>query len=444
MRKLAGYLLLLLLSTLLLPGCLDVTSDSVSGGTTGDLGVGSNAGSGVEPCRDGLAADSYSCSNVDLVANLQPAELLGDRLNDIWGWTDPQTGKEFAIVGLTDGVTFVDISEPDQPVVLGKLEEATASINAIAAPGSALHDDGEEREKSSWRDFKVYDNHLFVVSDGQPHGMQVFDLTRLRQVSDPPVTFSHDVHYNEFGNAHNIAINEETGFAYAVGSNTFGGGLHIINVQQPLNPTFAGFHQDSSVGLSAPGYVHDTQCVRYRGPDDKYTGRELCFNSGESHLVIADVTRKDSTVTIGKATYSGAEYIHQGWLTEDHRYFLVNDELDELRNNHRTTTYIFDVSDLEDPVLTGSYVSDLATIDHNFYVNGSYLYQSNYTAGLRILDTGNIANGKLTEVAHFDTYPLDDQERFAGAWSNYPFFESGLVIVSDTNNGLFILRPTLE
>lgn len=396
-----------------------------------------------EQCTDASSNDQYPCRNIDLIARVTLAELQGERLNDIWGWTDPLTGKEYALVGMTDGISFVDISKPDEPVVVGTMAESIPdeqNTDRSYKTEEGVHDE----EKSTWRDLKVYSNHVFVVSDGQPHGMQVFDLRRLRDVEDPPRAFTEDYHYEEFANAHNIAINEETGYAYVVGSDTYGGGLHIIDIQEPLQPQFAGFHSDSTVGYRATGYVHDTQCVIYQGPDTDYTGDEICFNSSETHLVIANVTDKDSVYTIAKLSYAGGQYAHQGWLTEDHQYFLLNDELDEGRRNHNTRTYIFDVRDLDNPDITGTHTAETTSIDHNLYIKGNYVYQANYTAGLRILSLENVAEGELKEVAWIDTHPEDDVREYDGAWSNYPYFDSGLVVVSDMSRGLFILLPRLD
>ena len=150
-----------------------------------------------------------------------------------------------------------------------------------------------------------------------------------------------------FGNAHNIAINEETGYAYVIGSNDCSGGLHMINIQSPSNPTYSGCY-------SQDGYTHDTQCVIYEGIDQEYVGRELCFSSNEDTVTVTDVTDKSNPITVSINGYQGAEYTHQGWLTEDHRYFLVNDELDELYAGVTTTTYIWDLQSLENPTLISS------------------------------------------------------------------------------------------
>ena len=163
-------------------------------------------------------------------------------LNDIWGWTDPTTQKEYALVGLSNGTSFVDISDAENPVYLGRLPTHT--------------------NNSTWRDIKVYNNHAFIVSEAGGHGMQVFDLTELRNVTNPPIQFTATAHYGQFGNAHNIFINEDTGFAYAVGTSTCGpGGLHIVDISNPVAPAKAACVSDPSTGRSGTGYVHDLSLI---------------------------------------------------------------------------------------------------------------------------------------------------------------------------------------
>jgi len=271
-----------------------------------------------------------------------------------------------------------------------------------------------------------------------------------------PQTFTEDAHYNKFGPAHNIAINEDTGFAYAIGSDTCSAGPHMVNIQTPKAPTSAGC-------VSEDGYTHDTQCVVYKGPDTTYTGREICVNSNEDTITIVDVTDKSNPKQISKTTYSSACqlsgllpvagllpcYTHQGWFTEDQKHFLVDDELDEagpqglLPLTPKTKTYILDMSDLDAPKHTGTYQAAVDSIDHNQYVKGNHTFQANYQSGLRILDISDIANAKLTETAFFDIYPAEDTANFNGAWSNYPYFASGIVVVSGIEQGLVVVRPNL-
>jgi choice-of-anchor B domain-containing protein len=290
---------------------------------------------------------------------------------------------------------------------------------------------------SIWRDVKVHADHAFVVSDDNPgHGMQVFDLSQLRDVVSPPVTFSNSAHYSGFSSAHNIVTNEDTGFAYAVGSNTCAGGLHMIDVTTPMSPASAGC-------FSSDGYTHDAQCIVYNGPDTEHQGKEVCFNSNEDTVTIVDVSDKANPVVLSRTPYDTSGYTHQGWLTQDQRYFVQDDELDELDNGHNTRTYTWNVADLNAPELAGHWDAGGRSIDHNQYVKGNFTYQANYRRGLRILELLAPEKGTLSEAAYFDTFPSGDGNGFSGAWSVYPFFESGLVIVSDISRGLFILQAHL-
>jgi len=365
---------------------------------------------------DGGRAGGFPCKGVDLGAFLPHGAIGGGEGNDIWGWTDPDTGREYALVGKTIGTAFVDVTEPTAPVYLGLLP----SHQPV------------ETFFSLWRDVKVYANHAFVVSEEPSHGMQVFDLTRLRGVTEPR-NWIADSHYPLFGGAHNVAIDEDSGFAYAVGTNTCSGGPHIVDITKPKLPVFAGCVADD-------GYTHDAQCVVYRGPDKDHQGRQICLNSNEDTLTIVDVTDKLDPKQLSRTTYPNATYTHQGWLTEDQRHFLLGDELDEVERGVPTTTYIFDVSDLDDPLFVRAHEASTPAIDHNLYVRGGLVYQANYRAGLRILDLKRVAEGRLREVAYFDVYPPDDAPEFNGAWSSYPFFPSGTIVVNGIEQGLFVLR----
>jgi choice-of-anchor B domain-containing protein len=371
-------------------------------------------GSGSGPCIDGFAG-GFACRYVDLLAHL-PLTTFSAGLgfaNDLWGWTDPESGREFAILGLTNGVVFVEVTDPEAPVYLGNLRAQTAG--------------------SFWGDFKTYAGYAYAVSEAPGQGLEVFDLRQLLEVADPPADFQRTAHYTGFSTAHNLAIDEATGFAYAVGSDSCGGGLHMLDLADPEQPAFAGCYDQN-------GYVHDTQCVVYAGPDLEHVGREICVNSNTDHVAIVDVTDHAQVRELSVSTYPGSAYTHQGWLTEDHRYFLLGDEEDEIDFGHGTRTYVWDVGDLDAPVLVGSYTADDPATDHNLYVRGDHVYEANYSSGLRVLRMGDLAKPELVEVAYFDTFPGEDVVGTGiGAWSVYPFFPSGTVIVSDIATGLFVL-----
>ncbi len=339
------------------------------------------------------------------------ATMGGTNGNDIWGWFDQQTGREYALMGMDNGTAFVDVSSPEDPQFLGLLPTETGT--------------------AAWRDIKVYQDYAYIVADNVgAHGMQVFDLTRLRTITTPQ-TFSADVVYGDFGSAHNIAINESSGFAYAVGTNDCADGLHFIDITTPANPLFAGCHSVVA--------THDTQCVIYQGPDTDYSNREICMSANMNHVEIVDVTAKSAPMTISSMTYPDLGFVHQGWLTEDHRFLLVSDESDEVNFGVPTRTHVFDVSDLDNPFYVFAYEAATAATDHNLYILGNRVFEANYTSGLRVLEFTDLGNEELAEIAFFDTFPASDSSDYAGAWSVYPYLPSATIIVSDRSNGLFIL-----
>jgi choice-of-anchor B domain-containing protein len=395
-------------------------------------------------CANGQAGP-YPCKNVDLESFVPLPALGGATGNDIWGWTDPQTGREYALVGTSTSTGFVDVTDPADPVLVGVLPTRGTPDNVL------------------WRDIKVHGNHAFVVSEVTGSGMQVFDLTRLRGRTSPTV-FSADATYDGFSTAHNVAINSASETAYAVGTDYAAaipapdrcsngeesGGLHMVDISDPLAPRFAGCAVVDDAGQPGPSnnYVHDVECVAYDGPDKDYRGREICFGSNEDAVVIYDVTDKASPRVISQTTYPTASYTHQGSLTADRRWFLFGDELDEQGEGLNTTTYILDVKDLDSPPVPKPFAHATKSIDHNMYVHGDRAYQSNYAAGLRILefDDASLEDGRLEEVGYFDVVPGVDVAEFAGTWSNYRFPGSGTVVVSAIENevsGLFVLDPTL-
>jgi choice-of-anchor B domain-containing protein len=394
------------------------------GGSNGGLSTGSSPppppppppsppslSTGPETCSDGVAG-GFACSGVDLRARLPVSDMDGVGGNDIWGWFDAQESREYALMGLQNGTAFVDITNPEDPVFLGRLPtQTTASI---------------------WRDIKVYQDHAYIVADAAgAHGMQVFDLTRLRGVTAAQAWLP-DLVYGDFRSAHNLAINTATGFAYAVGTDTCSGGLHMIDLADPGNPMFAGCH------VVTPD-THDAQCVVYQGPDANFADREICMNSNENHVGIADVTDKSAPITLSQSTFPQLGFVHQAWLTEDHRFLFVGDELDELNFGVPTRTHVFDVSDLTSPQYLYAYEARTSSVDHNLYVRGNRVYQANYSAGLRLLEFGDLANAEIAEIAFFDTVPETGVGSFDGAWSVYPYLPSENIIVSDGIHGLFIL-----
>ena len=373
-----------------------------------------------KPCLDGFAGN-YPCLGYDLLAQISLREFGSNSANDNWGWTDPETEKEYVLLGLDDGTAFIDISNPENPIFLGKLPTASTT--------------------SPWRDVKVFKNHAFIVSEAQNHGLQVFDLTKLRNVKNFEI-FDASAILEDFGNAHNIWINEASSFAYVLGSNLYAGGPVFIDISDPKNPKILG-------GYSRERYTHDAHVVNYIGPDPEFQGKEIFFGSnsdgGENNrIVILDVTDKLNPSKISTIDYSGPGYTHQGFLTEDHRYFFLGDELDELQFGLKTQTRIFDFSSLKEPKLHFKYFSNFDAIDHNGYIVGEHFFLANYSAGLRVIDISEVQNKTIFEKGFFDTYPSDNNPKFNGVWSIYPFFESGVIAISDIDSGLFLVKASAK
>ncbi len=406
------------------------------------------------PCKKGKA-DAFPCKNMDLLSFVPMSEFYeeaGDhvgtlggtrKLSEVWGWANPATGNEFVAVGMFNAVAFFNVSDPYNPMYLGKITTDT--------PADMV-----------WFDVKSYQNFAIITAEATPYGMITFDWTRLEGLGqDLERTFSPDGIYAANLTAHNVVVNEESGYAYLVGAGTIAGaltsipgpivgapygttvaaepcrgGLHAVDISDPTFPVFGGCY-------ATDGYTHDAQCVIYDGPDADYTDREICFAYNEDDVVIIDMTMKTAILEIAKFTYDGAQYTHQGWMTEDGRHLIFNDEGDE-NGGQGTQTWIANIEDLDNPKMVGAWQHGTASIDHNNYILDGLVYQSNYTSGLRVLSMGDLDKAELETVAFFDTFPSHDNPVFLGTWGNYPYLPSGNIVISGGSEGLFMVRLAPE
>ncbi len=423
--------------------------------------LGDMTGAGVPfgvtaPCTAGFAGP-FPCENVDFASYVPLAELGGGAGSDSWGWVDDMDTPDdesddryIALYGTTLGLTYIDITNPNVPLVLGR--------TSMTPGGGVL-----------WRDVKVHDDHAFFVSEEGGYGVKVIDLTQTRDLTD--ITFANEIpvtaEYTGNGNAHNIWINNETARAYVVGTDQAGGGLHILDISDPANPTFIG-------EFATDGYTHDVECVVYTGPDADYNGagadgelgtdddvdpRELCFAANEDSMTVVDVTDANATTQVAKIKYQTSAYTHQGVLTDDMQWLLWNDEVDEGATGPGTRTYWVDISDLDlamwqdeivppGPVNDGVcvYTHDLLTVDHNMYITGDILWQANYNGGLqifRISDEG-LADCTMERIGFFDVDPGLDVGAYGGAWNVFPHFGQDRIIVSTLDEGLYVLQTSFE
>ena len=271
------------------------------------------------------------------------------------------------------------------------------------------------------------------VSNESGGGIDIIDLS---DVDNGNVTLVR--RFNEGGalsTVHNVVLDEESGFLYLCGANLEGGKLRAFDLSNPTQPVFAGFDD-----TPASVYCHDAQVVTYT--DGPFAGRQIAFCANPAvGLDVVDVTDKSNWVRLARVPYNGRDIAHQCWLSEDRKYLYFGDEGDESTLGLPTTTYIFNVEDVENPFFVRSFSNGMNAIDHNMYVHENLLYQANYATGLRVWDLTDPEDPQ--EVAWFDTYPENDATSFNGAWSCYPFFPSGSVLVSDFNRGMFVLDVDL-
>lgn len=369
------------------------------------------------------AGQIFDASGVALLSRIPVEDFPGSNTlaNDLWGYVS-SSGREYALMGLENGTAFVEVSDPEAPVVVGFVPHVGSCCS----------------------DIKVYQQYAYVVNEGNvlagASGLQIVDLSN---IDAGVVTLVNTFSQSGLKRVHNIAINEESGYAYLIGaqSSTSNGGLFVVDLSDPVNPSFAGAWSDV--------YVHDAQVVTYTaGP---FAGREIAFAYSsiidpmlgliDPRLRIIDVTNKSAMALIGSTTYPNAGFAHQGWLSEDRNYVYLNDEFDETSIGVPTTTYVIDVGDLTLPTFVTTFSNGLPSTDHNLTVRGNFIFEANYTSGLRIYKAANPS--LIEEVGYFDTYPADDQAGYNGAWSVYADLPSGNVVVSDIQSGLFVLDPSV-
>jgi len=392
-----------------------------------DVAAMSRAAQGPTPCSGGTAA-GFPCDGVDLIAHLPLSAFQTNTgkapaaANDLWGWTHKK--REFVIWGVSEGHFFVEVTD-STPKVLAFVPST-------------------DDRSSVWHDVKVLGDFAYMVADASPdHGMQIFDLKRLLSIDEYQVLTPDKTYFGTdkypVGMTHNLAVNEDSNFVYILGANNgCVGGLHAVDVSNPLKPKFAACFSGAST-------VHDAQCVIYEGPDKRYRGREICFCFNQDHVAILDVSDKSDIAILKRLDYDAVSFTHQGWLSSDQKYLVFGDEFDEQYGRvPKTRTLVMNVEDLENPGDIQEYLGSTTATDHNLYVakhkKDDYIYEANYRAGLQILKVKDYATADFVEVGRFDTYPENDSSDFAGAWSVYPYFKSGLVAVSSIEEGLFLVK----
>lgn len=356
------------------------------------------------------ASAQFTSSKVSLYTNWLPSVFGSTNGNDCWGYVSP-SGREYALVGLNNKVAFIEVTNPASPVLVATVPHSS----------------------SSWADIKVYGRYAYVVTEASGSGLQVVDMNNIDSVGPTPGSVTLVRTISSPGRSHNLHIDTVSGFLYTLGSREGTGWTTAWSLANPSNPVRVG-----PSSLSGTAYLHDCQVKTYTsGP---LAGKQIMFGASENRgLDIYDVTNKNAVALLKRITYPGVAYSHQGWLSEDAKYFYLDDELDEQNLGSVQKTFVFDVSDPANAFLVGTFTRNEANIDHNQYTRNGFIFQANYTRGLRIYDASDNPVSPAF-VGFFDTYPDTNATTFNGSWSNYPYLPSGNVIISDIDRGFFLVN----
>lgn len=385
-------------------------------------------------CQNG-SASGFPCKNMDLLAHIPLSDFSTNpsAANDIWGFVDLNDHKEYAIIGLRNGVSVVDVTDPENPTVIKTLSS----------------------QSTTWRDIKVYQkfdsvsqrfqSYAYVTADSASVGLMVLDLTQLPNdvtIADIDTTdlSAHNVYMSNVDYSTGTALTGERPYLHIAGSNRFGGGFNTYDLANPVklkqtyiasNGTRSRYTHDAS-SMIITDERKDTQCKN--GGDTC----EILMDFNEQEFLLWDKTRNTDPELLSSTSYNNASYVHSGWWSEDQLYVLVHDELDERNHGLNTTVRIFDISDLTNPSMVSVWTGSTAAIDHNGFVRGNHYYMSTYERGVTVLDISNPESP--TEIGFFDTFPTSNNTSFNGAWGVYPYLPSGVILVSDINSGLYIVK----
>lgn len=394
-------------------------------------------------CVNGMAGQ-FPCWNIDYLAQIPLTGFSSRPLSaaNLWGFVHrcDSGDREYAVIGLNNGTAVVDVTDPASPAEVGFI------------PGVS----------SSWRETKILqiDNpatdcdraYAYMSTEGTGGGLQIIDLSNLPSSVNLANTLndystSHTLYISNVDYATNKAVSGQTPFLYVAGSNLLNGRYRIYDLTNPTSPQLVTVNPGVA-GMQDPRgfYMHDstsmlitdnrtTQCAAGHNPC------EVLVDFNEQSVDVWDVTDKAQPAFLSRVSFPNARYIHSGWPAADQRYVIVHDELDELQiPGLNTSIYTLDLMDLRQPSIVTSYTGPDTTTDHNGYATGNRYFVSHYKRGLVIFDLTDPR--ALREVGQFDTFLLPAQNNAGteGAWGVYPFLPSGTLVVSDIDNGLFVLR----
>ena len=337
-----------------------------------------------------LSITSFSQLNTILLSHVNYQQLHQANLNDVWGYVD-ETGKEYAIVGTTEGTSILDVSDPTSPI----------EIFWIAGSSSI------------WRDPCVHGDYAYVTTEAND-GLLIIDLSPLPSSSVLPTSTYFGTTTPQLLSAHTCFV-DENGFAYVFGSNRGNGGALILDVQtNPMQPTEVGFFDN--------WYVHDG-----------FVRNDTMFlaHISDGFVSLVDVSYKANPILLGTKNTPN-NFSHNIWPSDDGQTVFTTDEVSG------AFLAAYNISDPQNIVEIDRIQNSpgQGVIPHNAHVRGNHLISSYYSDGIVVHDITYPDN--MVKVAEFDTYPTQTSG-FDGCWGVYPFLPSGNLLASDITEGLFII-----
>jgi len=383
-------------------------------------------------CVQGFAGQ-FPCRNLDLQAQIPLSGFSSRPVSaaNVWGFVDLNDNREYAVLGLRNGTAIVDVTDPANP----------REVTTIAGNSSA------------WREVKVYQAfdavaqrwraYAYVSTEAANSGVQTIDLSGLPLSAalgstNFDTSSQHTVYVSNIDYATNAALPGATPYLYVAGSNLSGGSWRAYRLTNPAAPLLES-------AAPTTRYMHDSTSLRIT---DSRTAQcsvghnpcDVLVDFNVDQVEIWDTTDKLAPVLLGTATNPGNRYIHSGWPNAAGTHLVFHDELEEIQLGLPTRLYTLNLASLRTPTVAVSYTGPTTTTDHNGYWHGNHYYVSHYRRGIVVFDASN--PDALVEVAHFDNYltPSTNSAGTDGTWGVYPFLPSGNILVSDIENGLFILR----
>jgi choice-of-anchor B domain-containing protein len=395
-----------------------------------------DAQSAAATCAQGFAGQ-FPCRNIDFLSQLPLNQFSSQPVSaaNVWGFLDLNDNREYAVIGLHNGTAIVEVTDPVNP-------REVATI-----PGNS----------SRWREVKVYQGfdatanrwraYAYVTTEAANSGLQTIDMSGLPLTAglastNHDTSSQHTLYISNIDYATNAKEGPLAPVLYVAGSDLNGGSWRAYSLANPAAPQFIS-------NAPTTRYMHDSTSLAFFGAKTAQCapGHDPCevlvdFNVEEVELW--DVTNKLQPVLLGAATNPDNRYIHSGWPTPSGTHLFFHDELEEIQFGLKTRLYTLDLADLRAPTVSVSHQGPTTTTDHNGYTRGPYYYVSHYRRGVVVYDSFDPT--QLVEIGHFDNYltPSANSSGTDGAWGVYPFLPSRSLLVSDIENGLFVLRDHMQ